>query len=878
MTVAELLAEHGIKLENTASGRYYTTCPQCSAKRSKEHQSNKCLGVTIDSKGVRWGCNHCGWTGPEKGSGNASTDAQTFYNYRDAAGVVRFRKVRNPPGRTPKFYLQRPDGNGGWFNGVKGIDTSILYRVDEVAKAIESGAAVCIVEGEKDVDRLWSLGIAASCNAHGASESAKQVKWTKAHSEQIKGADIVVLNDNDAAGYAHADAAAKLSLGIAKRVRRLDLAKHWPDMPKGNDVSDWLDGGHAREELDELIASAPDYESAKPEGAAATGNGSANGIDDDAELEALARLAPLDYERARKDAGKKLGVSRLALLDALVKAKRAELGLDGDEGKQGHAISFPEPEPWPQPVDGAELLDEIATAIRNHVVMSDAARDAAALWVLHTYLTDCFLVSPRLGVRSPTKGCGKTLLLDVLGRLVLRPLPTANVTPAAIFRVTEAYRPCLLVDEADTFLRENDELRGVLNGNRKGSQVLRTVGDDHEPRAFATYSACAIALIGTLPDTLHDRAVTIDLKRRLPSERVEPFRPDRADSLDVLARKAARWAKDHAARLADADPPMPAGVINRAADNWRPMLAIADEAAGGWSERARTAAEAAHIAAGGDEASRLELLLGDIRDAFTEAEMPSADLVKALVAIEGRPWAELGKSQKPLTQTRLARLLKPLGIAPSNVGPEGARVRGYKRDQFKEAFDRYLAPEGASEVHSRTECDETGPSEDFKVHSPEDGCAPSKCEKPNNGGLLGTWALSKGETGKERRPQGFTFFGIEPFQPCAHCGSRDGVINHVRDDRHLDRPSVNLHESCLDAWSRRQAANGGSSGEPGLSRRRIQELGDWYQNEGHQRYCEDRLDTAELDAELRLILREEVAFPEHVEIEFERIMQAVFAV
>jgi hypothetical protein len=66
--------------------------------------------------------------------------------------------------------------------------------------------------------------------------------------------------------------------------------------------------------------------------------------------------------------------------------------------------------------------------------------------------------------------------------------------------------------------------------------------------------------------------------------------------------------------------------------------------------------------------------------------------------------------------------------------------------------------------------------------------------------------------------------------------------------------------------------------ELGLSRRRIQELADWYSDQGHQRYSEDRLDTAELDAELRLILREEVAFPEHIEIEFERVIQRVFAV
>src|SRR5262249_17643995 len=178
----------------------------------------------------------------------------------------------------------------------------------------------------------------------------------------------------------------------------------------------------------------------------------------------------------------------------------------------------------------------------------------------------------------------------------------------------------------------NDELRGVLNGNRKGSTVLRTVGDDHEPRAFATYSACAVALIGALPDTLHDRSVTVDLKRRLPSEKAEPFRPDRADQLDVLARKAARWAQDQAARVADANPAMPDGIINRAADNLRPLLAIADAAGGEWPQRARKAAEASR-SADGDDASRLELLLGDIHDVFKETEMSSADLVKRLVAI-----------------------------------------------------------------------------------------------------------------------------------------------------------------------------------------------------------------------------------------------------
>jgi Protein of unknown function (DUF3631)/RepB DNA-primase N-terminal domain len=406
-------------------------------------------------------------------------------------------------------------------------------------------------------------------------------------------------------------------------------------------AADWLEktlGGNGHDS-----GSSPPPPEPEPQKESAT--------DTDVEITRLAKLSLVKYEQQRKEAAEKLSV-RASILDRLVEAERERLGLAGeDDAKQGRAISFPEPEPWPEPVNGVELLSALATAIRRHVVMSDAARDEAALWVVHAHMPDCFLVSPRLAVTSPVKGCGKTTLLDVLGRLVPRPLPTANVTSAALFRVVEGYKPTLLVDEADTFLPDNDELRGVLNsGHRKGGTVLRTVGDDHEPRAFGTFCPTVIALIGTLPDTLHDRSVAIELKRRLRTETVESFRPDRAGHLDVLVRKAARWAQDNADAITEADPKMPDGIINRMADNWRPLLAIATAAGGDWPGRAGNAAEAAHTAAASDDASRLELLLGDIRDAFAtdavtkvqdllgaeQIEITSAELVKTRVELDSR--------------------------------------------------------------------------------------------------------------------------------------------------------------------------------------------------------------------------------------------------
>jgi len=414
------------------------------------------------------------------------------------------------------------------------------------------------------------------------------------------------------------------------------------------------------------------------------------------EIERLAALPALDYERERKQVASRLGI-RVTELDRLARARRhADAAVT-----HGRAVMFAELEPWPGPVDGRELLDALSLNLRGRVVMADHAADTAALWVLHTHLLDCFDVSPRLAITSPEKACGKTTLLDVLAHLVSRPLFAANVTPAAVFRVIETHRPTLLIDEADTFLPENDELRGVLNsGHRRGGSVIRTVGDEHEPRAFATYAACAIALIGTLPGTLADRSVTIALRRRRPDEAIEAFRSDRTGPLDALARQAARWAADHADRVQETDPAMPAGVYNRVADNWRPLLAIADVAGGHWPQRARAALQCAIAAAGDDESARVTLL-ADIRAIFAARgtdRLTSAELVEALTAMEGRPWAEW-RAARPITANGLARLLAPFGIGPATIRAGSATPRGYQRIHFEDAWQRYLPAAGFEPQH-----------------------------------------------------------------------------------------------------------------------------------------------------------------------------------
>jgi AAA domain len=139
-------------------------------------------------------------------------------------------------------------------------DTSILYHQPEVIEAIANDHEIVCVKDEKTADRLGAIGIPATCATHDPAKSPTR-KWTAEHSEQLRDAAIVVIPDHDDAGYTHARATCKYSLGVCRRVRLLMLHDHWPDCPKGGNVSDYLDASHTREQLDALIARAPDYTS-----------------------------------------------------------------------------------------------------------------------------------------------------------------------------------------------------------------------------------------------------------------------------------------------------------------------------------------------------------------------------------------------------------------------------------------------------------------------------------------------------------------------------------------------------------------------------------------------------------------------------------------
>src|SRR5262249_10077978 len=185
------------------------------------------------------------------------------------------------------------------------------------------------------------------------------------------------------------------------------------------------------------------------------------------------------YEPARADAAERLGL-RSRILDKHVTKKRKQLGLDRDEDTgQGHAVTLPEGLPWHVPVDGDRLLTEITAAGKTYTVMPEQSADAIALWILHSWQVNSFTISPRLGIRSPTKGCGKTTVLRLLQRLGCKPMRAGSISGPALFRVVELLQPTMLLDENEKYLEPGSELHALLNeGHCKGGQVIRLLGEN----------------------------------------------------------------------------------------------------------------------------------------------------------------------------------------------------------------------------------------------------------------------------------------------------------------------------------------------------------------------------------------------------------------
>ena len=312
--------------------------------------------------------------------------------------------------------------------------------------------------------------------------------------------------------------------------------------------------------------------------------------------------------------------------------------------------------------DGAELLADVHALLGRFVAYpSDHAHVAHTLWIAHAHAMEAWDSTPRIAFLSPEPGSGKTRALEVSEILVPNPVEAVNVTPAYLFRKVGAEEgpPTILYDEIDTVFgpkaKDNEEIRGLLNaGHRRGAVAGRCVvrGKIVETEEIPAYCAVALAGLGWLPDTLMSRAVVIRMRRRAPTEKIEPYRRrDEIDEGHELRGRLAGWAAAKAKILYAARPAMPVGIEDRNADVWEALFAIADAAGGDWPKKAREAAVAL-IAAGREEEPSLGIrLLADLRTVFGKSEaLFTKTILDALHALEDAPWKDLNGKETGLAR------------------------------------------------------------------------------------------------------------------------------------------------------------------------------------------------------------------------------------
>lgn len=408
-------------------------------------------------------------------------------------------------------------------------------------------------------------------------------------------------------------------------------------------------------------------------------------------LTSVRRDDPARYQRVR--AVVKAAKASVAELDRLTIAT--------DESGAGEVCA--DVEPWPEPIDGATLLANTYKVIAAHVIADPPTICAAVLWVAHTYCMDVLTVSPLAHISAPEMRCGKTVLLTAMMRLVYRPLLVSNITPSAIFRTVDMWAPTLGIDEADAFLKDNEEARGLINSGlyRDGAMVIRCVGDDHTPTRFSTWAPKILCGIGKLASTIEDRSIPLRMRRKSAGEIAANIRRSSPELWAELCSKLTRWMDDHRHRIASANPAPAVGLSDRAQDCWEPLLAIADEIGGEWPRRARAAALALHGAEEETPSIGVELLC-DVEAAFKErhtGRLASRELLNILTGDDEAPWATWNRGN-PLTVRQLAARLSEFGIKPKTTRlPNGDRLKGYALTDFADAFQRYLSIEaGISSV------------------------------------------------------------------------------------------------------------------------------------------------------------------------------------
>jgi putative DNA primase/helicase len=585
-----------------------------------------------------------------------------------------------------KYDLKEPSFNHG---------EKPLYNLHKLAS--ESDQDVFIVEGEKCADVLNKLGLLATTS--GGADSIRATSF-----EILAGRELIIWPDNDSAG-------SKWQTDLIDKLQALNCNIKLVDIEALNltakgDCVDWLADFerlnnrkaeshdiHALPLVDGVMQSTTnDYLQVSDSVTSTEHNNDSQtqlSSNDDEVIAALAALKPLEYDRVRVKQAKALNV-RPATLDSLVKQAR--------EGREQDDSIFTDIEPWHEPINPEQLLDDITSTILRFIVLDKHQAQASALWVSASWFIDAIDCAPIALINAPEKACGKSQLLSVFGFLTPRPLQASGITPSALYRVVEKYKPTLLIDEIETVLKDNDELRGLLNAGhtRNSAYVIRCVGDDHEPKRFTVWGMKAIAGINAikLAETVTSRAIVFELRKKTKAESVERLNHAEDDLFSNLTSKLARFADDYTDQVKDVRPTLPDALGDRDQNNWEALLKVASVAGESWLQ---TANEIALVMAGAalNTQSTANELLADIQTLFESKQVIKISLVELINGLcedTEASWATYNRG-KPLSPRQLSTKLKDYGITSKTIRTNSYETaKGFDVAQFADAFTRYLTP------------------------------------------------------------------------------------------------------------------------------------------------------------------------------------------
>jgi len=374
----------------------------------------------------------------------------------------------------------------------------------------------------------------------------------------------------------------------------------------------------------------------------------------------------------------------------------------------------PTAEPWSEPVVVEEVLEEIGQTLSRFVWMQPYQTRAVSLWIVLTYLHDAVSLLPLLAITSPDEECGKTTLMELLLYLTNRPIPASNISTAAIYRTIKDDAPTLLLDEADTYMKEDEAMRGVINSGHKRAfaYVIRVINDDGDTGRLSTWCPKAIAMIGLPKPTILSRSIHIRLQRKDPKRKLEFLTDNHDKEFTELRAKIARLAKDIREKVREAPEVNLLG--NRAGNNWRPLFAIAREGGETWLEDAIESAKGMQskaakdsgnfnrylIASLGDLVRQTRQKQGKVKDAkfFLRTDEDILNGTDGLNNDKEAPWADLPnkltarKLGQVLTEYEIESVRRDVEPDPKNAGTSDSgrkQARGYWSADLEKVARRY---------------------------------------------------------------------------------------------------------------------------------------------------------------------------------------------